>query len=108
VHRELRIGDSMLMVGESARRSVVPVRPRAYHLYVEDVDATYARALAAGATSLGEPADRPYGERSGFVQDAMGNYWYIARSLRGPAVPEGMRTVTPYLHPQARRPTSSS
>jgi len=102
VHRELRIGDSMLMVSESTQEGGVPVRPAAYHLYVEDVDATYARALAAGATSLGafaEPADRPYGERSGFVKDAMGNYWYIGRSLRGPAVPEGLRTVTPYLHP---------
>lgn len=100
VHRELRVGNSMLMVGESAEETTVPVRPSAYHLFVDDPDATYERALAAGATSLGEPADRPYGERSGFVKDAMGNYWYIARSLRGEAaVPEGMRTITPYLHP---------
>ena len=99
VHRELRIGTSMLMVGESAEATDVQVRPSAYHIFVEDADATFAQALAAGATSFGEPADRPYGERSGFVRDAMGNYWYIARSLRGPAVPEGMRTVTPYLHP---------
>jgi PhnB protein len=99
VHRELRIGDSMLMVGESAEETEVPIRPSAYHLFVEDADGTYERALAAGATSLGAPADRPYGERSGFVQDALGNYWYIGRSLRGPAVPEGHRTITPYLHP---------
>jgi uncharacterized glyoxalase superfamily protein PhnB len=99
VHRELRI-DSMLMVGESAEEGIVPIRPAAYHLYVEDVDGTYQRALAAGATSLGEPADRPYGERSGFVRDAMGNDWYIGRPLSGPAVPAGLRTVTPYLHPQ--------
>jgi PhnB protein len=103
VHRELRIGDSMIMVGESTEEGGVPVRPAAFHIYVEDVDATYERALAAGATSLGafaEPADRPYGERSGFVKDALGNYWYIGRALRGPAVPEGLRTVTPYLHPE--------
>jgi PhnB protein len=102
VHRELRIGDSMIMVGETTEEGVVPVRPAAYHIYVEDVDGTYERALAAGATSIGEigkPADRPYGERSGFVKDAMGNYWYIGRPLRGPVVPEGLRTVTPYLHP---------
>jgi len=99
VHRELRIGTSMLMVGESVEDTVVPVRPSAYHIFVDDPDATFARALAAGATSVGEPADRPYGERSGFVQDATGNYWYIARSLGGPAVPAGMRTITPYLHP---------
>jgi PhnB protein len=99
VHRELRIGTSMVMVGESAEASS-EIRPAAYHLYVEDVDATYQRALAAGATSLGEPADRPYGERSGFVQDVMGNNWYIGRPLNGPAVPAGLRTVTPYLHPK--------
>src|SRR6185503_10580481 len=79
VHRELRVGTSMVMVSESTEEGVVPIRPAAYHLYVEDVDGTYQRALAAGATSLGEPADRPYGERSGFVQDVMGNNWYIGR-----------------------------
>ena len=100
VHRELRVGDSMLMIGESAQENVVPVRPSAYHVYVDDVDATFARALAAGGTSMGEPADRPYGERSGYIRDAAGNYWYIARSLGTSAVPEGLRTVTPYLHPQ--------
>jgi len=99
VHRELRIGNSMLMVGESAEATSAEIRPSAYHVFVDDPDGTYQRALAAGATSLGEPADRPYGERSGFVQDAMGNYWYISRSLRGPAVPEGLRTITVYLHP---------
>jgi PhnB protein len=99
VHRELRIGTSMLMVGESAEDPGMPILPCAYHIFVEDPDAAYQRAIAAGATSLGEPADRPYGERSGFVQDAMGNYWYISRSLRGPAVPEKLKTITPYLHP---------
>jgi len=100
VHRELRVGDSMIMIGEGGPEGAVPVRPTAYHVYVEDVDATFARALAAGGTSMGEPADRPYGERSGYIRDAAGNYWYIARRLTGPAVPEGLRTVTPYLHPQ--------
>ncbi|HEV8393656.1 MAG TPA: VOC family protein [Vicinamibacterales bacterium] len=104
VHRELRVGTSMVMVSESTEEGVgegaAPIRPAAYHVYVEDVDGTYQRALAAGATSLGEPADRPYGERSGFVQDVMGNNWYIGRPLNGPAVPEGLRTVTPYLHPK--------
>lgn len=99
VHRELRIGNSMLMVGESAEDTGVAIRPSAYHVFVDDPDVTYQRALAAGATSLGEPADRPYGERSGFVEDAMGNHWYISRSLRGSVVPEGLRTLTVYLHP---------
>lgn len=94
-HRELRIGDSMLMVGENPGATLMPTE---FHVYVDDVDATFRRALAAGATSIGEPADRPYGERSGFVRDAYGNHWFIARASKGPAVPAGVRTVTPFLH----------
>jgi PhnB protein len=48
------------------------------HLYVPDTDATYARAIAAGAISLFEPADMFYGDRSGGVVDPCGNHWYIA------------------------------
>jgi uncharacterized glyoxalase superfamily protein PhnB len=75
-------------------------RPTAIHLYVPDVDEAYRRAMEAGATSLFEPADQPYGERSGAVQDPTGNRWYIAT----PFVPlneiaEGLHTVTLYLHP---------
>ena len=52
--------------------------PTAIHLYVPDVDDAYRRAIDAGATSLMEPADQPYGERSGGVEDLSGNRWYIA------------------------------
>ncbi len=48
------------------------------HVYVPDTDATYKPAIAAGGKSLYEPADMFYGERSGGVQDAFGNQWYIA------------------------------
>jgi uncharacterized glyoxalase superfamily protein PhnB len=48
------------------------------YLYVEDVDAVYQRALDAGATSLREPIDQFYGDRSGSVQDLCGNHWHIA------------------------------
>jgi uncharacterized glyoxalase superfamily protein PhnB len=98
VHREVRIGDSMIMIGEGGREGVVPFRPSELHVYVEDVDAVFQRALAAGATSLGEPADRPYGERAGFVKDAFGNNWFVATHLGGSYVPSGLRTVTPFLH----------
>ncbi len=100
-HRELRVGNSMLMVGEAGEhgRTAQP-RPIAFHVFVEDADAVYARALDAGGTSLGEPADRGYGERSGFVRDAYGNRWYIATSLGPSAVPKELRTITPFLHAQ--------
>ena len=98
IHREVRIGDSMIMIGEGGADEVMPVRPAVFHIYVPDADASYARALAAGATSLGAPEDRHYGERAGFVRDPFGNHWYIATQLRGSHVPAGVRTVTPFLH----------
>jgi PhnB protein len=95
MHREVQLGTSTLMIGELAGAEV---RPMELHVYVDDVDTTFRTALEAGATSIGEPANRPYGERSGFVRDVFGNHWFIARALRGPATPEGLRTVTPFLH----------
>jgi len=101
IHREVRVGNSMIMIGEAPPHGAVPSRPVEFHVYVEDVDAAFQRAIAAGATSLGEPADRPYGERAGFVRDAFGNHWFIATHLGASYVPEGLRTVTPYLHAEA-------
>jgi PhnB protein len=98
VHREVRIGNSMLMIHESSAEGAA-IAPRSFHVFVPDVDAVFARAIAAGGKSLGNPEDRPYGERSGFVEDPFGNYWFIGTSLGRTPVPEGMRTVTPYLHP---------
>jgi len=99
----VRIGDSDLIImgGESVRGQE---RFGAFHVYVPDCDATYDRAIKAGGTSMGEPADRPYGERSGFVKDSVGNYWYIATRLGGPVDIEGLGTVTLYAHPMKARP----
>ena len=98
LHREVRVGDSMLMIGEGGPVGAMPVRPAAFHVYVQDVDATFARALAAGGESLGAPEDRPYGERAGFVKDRFGNHWYIATAFGPSHVPAKRRTVTPLLH----------
>jgi PhnB protein len=97
-HRELRVGNSMLMLGEGAPGEIVPGRSMALHVFVDDVDAVYAKALAAGGESLGEPADRPYGERAGFIKDAYGNHWYIASPLGPESLAHALRTVTPFLH----------
>jgi PhnB protein len=98
IHRELRIGSSMIMLGETGDQKPGLSRPVAFHVFVDDVDATFARAIAAGATSLGEPADRPYGERSGFISDPYGNRWFIATPLGPESFGHALRTVTPYLH----------
>jgi uncharacterized glyoxalase superfamily protein PhnB len=99
MHREVRVGDSMVMIGEGVGGGGgMPIRPMAFHVFVQDVDATYQRAVAAGATSLGEPADRPYGERSGYVADRFGNRWFIATAIGPHSVASALRTVTPFIY----------
>ena len=75
-HAEMQIGDSVVMMGE-ATGEWKPTGASLY-VYVPDTDATYRRALDAGATSLREPLDQFYGDRSGGVQDAWGNSWWLA------------------------------
>lgn len=75
-HAEVRLGDSMVMVGQ-ARDEWLP-RPASLYLYVPDVDATYRSAVAAGGRSIQEPTTHFYGDRSGAVEDAEGNAWWIA------------------------------
>jgi PhnB protein len=76
MHAEMKIGDSMIMLGEAS----VQWKPLAcaLYLYVNDADALYKRALQAGATSIMEPADQFYGDRHGGVKDPSGNTWWIA------------------------------
>jgi PhnB protein len=79
MHAKIRIGDSILEMGE-AHGEFGPM-PATIHLYVNDTDATYQRALDAGATSIVPPADTPYGDRSAGVIDPSGNHWYIATRI---------------------------
>lgn len=75
-HAALRIGDSMLEAADATPEW--KAMPGSIHIYVTDVDAVYKKALAAGATSLREPADMFYGERGASVVDPFGNMWHIA------------------------------
>ena len=72
---ELCIGDSLVMVGGTEFRPAMPV---CLYVYVDDVDATYGRALAAGARSMEEPRDLPYGDRRAMVEDPWGDLFQIA------------------------------
>ncbi len=78
-HIEATIGGCPLVL-EAADSFPEAVRagPAAVYLYVPDVDATYARALAAGGESVNAPEDKPYGERGAGVRDPSGNTWWIA------------------------------
>jgi PhnB protein len=78
-HAEVSIGDSMVMIGNSGAQN--PGLKAAIHLYVDDVDGVYRRALSAGATSEREPADQMYGDRSAGVKDAAGNTWWLATHI---------------------------
>ncbi len=88
LHAEVRIGDSIIMLGE-AQGEWKPM-PATLYLYVKDVDATYARALRAGATSMKEVADQFYGDRNGTVRDAWGNVWSIGTHIED-VTPDEMR-----------------
>jgi PhnB protein len=78
----LKIGDSIVMVSDAGVRDPSPAF---LYVYVDDADAVYRRAIQAGATSLEEPSDTPYGDRRGMVQDSWSNTWQIAtHRLRSP------------------------
>ncbi len=85
-HAEVKIGDSKLMIGQPVPGQETQTM---LHLYVPNTDAVYARAMAAGATSIREPADQFYGDRSGGVRDFAGNQWWIATHIEDVA-PEEM------------------
>ena len=84
MHTEVTIGDSLVMIG-NGRGTAVPVM---LYIYVDDCDAAYARAVAAGAESLMAPSDMFYGDRHGGVKDAFGNSWWIATHIEDVAPDE--------------------
>lgn len=77
---EMGIGDSVIMVTSSAGRELFGAF---LYVYVDDAEESYRRALAAGATSLEEPLDTPYGDRRAMVRDPFGNIFQIAHQLAG-------------------------
>ena len=101
IHGEVRIGDSMLMMGGGIPGKEWKSSPNtaALHIYVPDCDATYQRALAAGAKSVHAPVDQSYGERSATVIDPAGNHWYIATYKGDNYKREGAPDVQSCLHP---------
>jgi uncharacterized glyoxalase superfamily protein PhnB len=79
-HAEIKIGDSLVMLGQAG--GPWKPRPAALYLWVDDVDATYAKALRAGATSESEPEDKPYGHRNAGVIDRNGVTWWIGAPVK--------------------------
>lgn len=92
MHAEVRVGDSFIEMGDAGGQSEPLAAPA--HVYIENVDEAYRRAIAAGATSLYEPTNQPYGDREAGVVDARGIQWFLATRLEGGPRPEGFGTVT--------------
>ncbi len=106
LHAEVKIGDSMLMIGGGipGREFMGTPNTTAIHMYLEDSDAAYERALKAGGTSIHPPREQEYGERSSTVKDPAGNLWYIATAQGESYLPKELNSVNVYLHPLRAEP----
>ena len=79
-HAEVVIDGAAIMLADALPPEYPPTSSL-IHLYVPDCDAVYAQAMAAGATSVAEPADQFYGDRLARVTDAYGNQWSISTHI---------------------------
>lgn len=79
MHAEVRLDDTILMLADSTANW--PAAPAHVHVYVPDVDATYHRALAAGATSVQKPIQKDDPDRRAGVIDPGGTTWWIATQV---------------------------
>jgi len=80
MHAEVRIDDTVIMLADPAPPDWPPV-PSYVHIYVEDVDATYRRALDGGALSVQEPVKKQDEDKRGGIRDAGGTTWWIATKV---------------------------
>ena len=79
MHAEVRIDDTVVMIADGV--DGWPPVPSHVHVYVRDVDATYRRALEAGATSVQEPVKKEDPDKRGGVKDAGGTTWWIGTKI---------------------------
>ena len=100
MHAQVRIRDSLVMIGQAPGES----KPRSnmLYLYVADVDATYKQALAAGGTSMVEPADMFYGDRHACVRDMAGNEWWLASRIENLSLEEIQKRAAEFMAKMAK------
>jgi PhnB protein len=80
MHAEVRIDDTVIMLADPAPPEWSPIASYV-HIYVRDVDATYRKALDAGAASVQEPVKKHDEDKRGGVRDAGGTTWWIATKV---------------------------
>ncbi len=81
-HAALRVGDSMLFVNDVFPDMGGSASHSSMWLYVQDVDASFKRAVDAGAKALQPPADMFWGDRMGHVKDPFGQSWTLATHVK--------------------------
>lgn len=106
-HAELKIGDSSLMLADPCDQAGGLTSSQSLqgsaiglHLYVEDVDATFAQALKAGATQVNAVQNQFYGDRSGTLKDPFGNLWFVATHVEDVSVEEIRARAAKMFSPQ--------
>ena len=100
MHATLKIGDSMVMISEASEHA--KAMPIMLYLYVPNADASYQQALKAGATSIMEPADQFYGDRTGGVKDATGNSWFFGTHVEDVAPAEMQKRAEAFFKKQGK------
>jgi PhnB protein len=100
-HAEIRVGDTILLAFD--RRPGWPDMPSLLRVFVEDADATMARAVAAGARVVTAPATQAFGQRGGRVRDPFGNIWWISAVVEEVAPEEGLRRLSQPAYADAMR-----
>jgi len=98
MHAEFKIGDSIVMISDASERA--KAASTMLHLYVPNVDAVYQKALKAGATSVMEPANMFYGDRTGGVKDVAGNQWHIGTHVEDVTPAELKKRATEFMKQQ--------
>jgi PhnB protein len=99
MHAQIRIGDSYVMLVDENRQfgmlgpKSLNGSPVTIHLYVDDVDRSFERAVAAGATSVMPPADMFWGDRYGVLEDPFGHRWSIATHQREVSADEMQQAI---------------
>jgi PhnB protein len=96
-HAEVELGDGVIMLGTPGSDYKNPKRlggkTQSVYVYVDDVDAHYEKAKAAGAKIVREPEDQFYGDRNYGVEDPEGHEWYFGTHVRDVS-PEEMQAAT--------------
>lgn len=98
MHSDLMIQDSRLEVSDAT--PAAPPLPMMFILTVDNADAAYEKAIAAGAASITEPADSPYGDREAGIADPSGNNWYLTTRRVSEHTPADQPAIVPGFHAQ--------